>query len=490
MKVKFIEPQMVKIIHQKLDNVMTIEMVHLPKGRFMMGEGSEQREVIIDYEFEIGKYPVTFEEYDMFCEDTNRDKPNDENWGRDRRPVINVSWYDAVAFCEWLSEKSNQNYRLPTEIEWEYACRAGTTTKWSFGDDENELDKYAWYYNNSNETTHLVGEKKPNNWGLHDMHGNVFEWCEGGQNKDYNWELIRGGSWSFQDSLSRSAYRYSRKSDIPNIDGGFRILRDIDIYVKDLTIEDYKIDKNKKDNNSQKSLFTLKKRYVQLKDKIDELDTFFTNINPYAEMEYTYNIEDFSDEDDFPGNRYLISAEFDREHLDDLRNEIENDIEEATSILENKSLEDNQAFVDGLLEKQYKIESKHINEPLGIDKDCEESYLWDDGKLLYIVPKEEVDYSFEEFNEVSKDITFNCEECSTPHGVDCDELDWEAVSSDERSMGRETNYEAIYEEICETCSSNMSITFNCWEYPVGAENSREVSVNGVVNLEGDCCLDL
>ena len=92
---KFIKPQMVKIIHQTPHKSITIEMVHLPKGRFMMGEGSEQREVIVDYEFEIGKYPVTFEEYDMFCEDTNKEKPSAEGWGRDRRPVINVSWHDA-----------------------------------------------------------------------------------------------------------------------------------------------------------------------------------------------------------------------------------------------------------------------------------------------------------------------------------------------------------------------------------------------------------
>ena len=114
---EFIEPEMVNIIHQKTQKSMTISMVHLPKGKFMFGEGSSAREVTIDYEFEIRKFPVTFEEYDMYCEDANVEKPSDEAWGRGRRPVINVSWYDAVAFCEWLRVKSGQNYRLPTEKE-------------------------------------------------------------------------------------------------------------------------------------------------------------------------------------------------------------------------------------------------------------------------------------------------------------------------------------------------------------------------------------
>jgi len=233
-------------------------------------------------------------------------------------------------------------------------------------------------------------------------------------------------------------------------------------------------------------------KYELLRDKIDELDTFATNISPYAEMEYTYDIEDFSDEDDFPGNSYLISAEFDREHLYDLRDEILNDIEEATSILKDKSLKDNEEFVIELLEKQYKIESKHISEAIGLDKDCEESYPWDDEQLLYIVPKEEIDEFdyIEEQYPISNDITFNCEECSHSYSIDCDELDWEQVSGSERNMGAELEYEAEYYDTCDKCNSEMNITFSCWEYPVSVENMRDVSSNGVVNLNGDCCLDL
>ncbi|MDQ7086055.1 MAG: formylglycine-generating enzyme family protein [Sulfurovum sp.] len=200
---KFIEPKMVRIIHQKPEKSMTIEMVHLPKGSFTMGEGSNRKEVYLNYEFEIGKYPVTFDEYDIYCEDEKIDKPSDEGWGRGKRPVINVSWHDAVAFCKWLSKKTNDTYKLPTEKEWEYACRAGTDTKWSFGDDEKALGKYAWYSKNSYDLgkkdkdygTHRVSEKLPNDWGLFDMHGNVWEWYEDCYNKDEKSKVLRGGSW-------------------------------------------------------------------------------------------------------------------------------------------------------------------------------------------------------------------------------------------------------------------------------------------------------
>ena len=221
----FIEPEMVKIIHQKPEKSMSIEMVHLPKGKFVFGEGSDAKKVVIDYEFEIGKYQVTFDEYDIYCEDENKDKADDRGWGRGKRPVINVSWHDANDYCKWLNKKSKQNYRLPTEKEWEYACRAGTETKWSFGDDEKQLDKYAWYDDNSNGRTHLVGEKLPNPWGLYDMHGNVWEWCEDWYDKDEKWKVVRGGSWFLYAYNTRCAYRSywtpTSRFDIM----GFRILR-------------------------------------------------------------------------------------------------------------------------------------------------------------------------------------------------------------------------------------------------------------------------
>jgi len=240
---KFIEPEMVKIIHKKPEKSMTIEMVHLPKGTFIFGEGSTAKEITIDYEFEMGKYPVTVGEYMTFVEDTKThypewlEKNNEYNLetGIDKHyedinqnakaPIVGISWEDAVAYCGWLSEKTNHNYRLPTEAEWEYACRAGTTTKWSFGDDENELDKYAWYNSNSKGSAQEIGQKKPNNWKLFDMHGNVWEWCEDWYDEEEKKKVLRGGSWNYVANIARSACRGSWTPTGRSVDGGFRLLR-------------------------------------------------------------------------------------------------------------------------------------------------------------------------------------------------------------------------------------------------------------------------
>ncbi len=201
------------------------EIMILPGGRFRMGDiqgkGGAVHEVELD-SFAIGRYPVTFAEYDLFCEAVGRAKPKDEGWGRAQRPVINVSWEDAAAYCQWLSQITGRVYRLPREAEWEYACRAGSETAWCFGDDEARLGEYAWYKKNSGGTTHAVGEKKANAWGLHDMHGNVWEWCADWYDADYyavspknnpegpesgSARVIRGGSWCYSQMSGRAANR-------------------------------------------------------------------------------------------------------------------------------------------------------------------------------------------------------------------------------------------------------------------------------------------
>jgi formylglycine-generating enzyme required for sulfatase activity len=148
------------------------------------------------------------------------------NWKDSDHPVEQVSWEDAVAFCTKLSAMPDERavgreYRLPTEAEWEYACRAGSTTTYSFGDDESLLGDFAWFSSNSNAQTHPVGGKRPNAWGLHGMHGNVFEWCSDWSG-DYpsgaatdprgpsegSIRVFRGGSWRHSAGGCRSADRF------------------------------------------------------------------------------------------------------------------------------------------------------------------------------------------------------------------------------------------------------------------------------------------
>jgi formylglycine-generating enzyme required for sulfatase activity len=226
----------------------TGEMVLIPAGEFIMGspdgEGYRferpQHEVSID-SFYISKHEVTFEQYDLFCEKTGRSKPSDRGWGRGKRPVSNVSWYDAVAFCDWLSELSGDGYRLPTEAEWEYACRAGTTTRYSFGDSTHDLGLYAWYSGNAGKRTQTVGNLRANAWGLHDMHGNVWELCSDWYDESYYSEspssnpagptngqnrVHRGGSWGGDASHLRAANRNYASPDVTMSFLGFRCARD------------------------------------------------------------------------------------------------------------------------------------------------------------------------------------------------------------------------------------------------------------------------
>jgi len=160
-----------------------------------------------------------------------------------------VSWNDAVAYCEKLSAKEGNTYRLPTEAEWEYACRAGTETVWSFGNDEKVLGDYAWYrenaYNIGEKYAHQVGLKKPNAFGLYDMHGNVWEWCHDYYGEDYykqspekdppgpasgSLRVLRGGSWDDNVKLviTRSAFRSWFGARLHSTDYGFRVVRELD----------------------------------------------------------------------------------------------------------------------------------------------------------------------------------------------------------------------------------------------------------------------
>jgi formylglycine-generating enzyme required for sulfatase activity len=231
------------------------EMVALPAGEFLMGSPEKDKEghsyerpqhrVEISHRFALGRYPATFAEYDHFCAETQREEPADQGWGRGRRPVINVSWQDAQEYVAWLSRVTGQSYRLPSEAEWEYACRAGTTTRYAFGD--KITPKNANYGESKLGKTTDVGAYPPNPWGIHDTHGNVWEWVEDVWHGSYNgapidssaWtdggikffrgRVYRGGSWSGSPSGLRSA---SRGESVPGYRGGiglgFRVARTLD----------------------------------------------------------------------------------------------------------------------------------------------------------------------------------------------------------------------------------------------------------------------
>ncbi len=268
-------------------------MIQLPGGTFSMGSSPDevgheadegpQRSVTVGA-FWMGATELTFDAYEVYrqrrldgpnltaegtefdADAVTRPSPPYEDptfgMGTEGYPAVSMTQYAALRFCEWLSKKTGEFYRLPTEAEWEYACRTGTTTAWSFGDSPADLDAFAWYYKNSQGVYHEVGTKRPNPWGLYDMHGNVAEWTLDQYQADFLASLtdstnlnpwrkpdrlhprtVRGGSYDDDPAFTRSAERLRSDSDwqrrdpqIPkstwwNTDSpfvGFRIVRPVD----------------------------------------------------------------------------------------------------------------------------------------------------------------------------------------------------------------------------------------------------------------------
>jgi formylglycine-generating enzyme required for sulfatase activity len=240
------------------DTDATFEMLPIQGGKFAMGSPDSEADRGEDegpvHEVEIapfwmGKCEVTWDEYEIFMfqldiarRKLEKKEPNELDkladacskptkpytdmtfgMGKEKFPAICMTQYAAVKYCEWLSAKTGKYYRLPTEAEWEYACRAGTKTKYSWGDDDSVMSDYAWYYDNSDEKYHEVGMKKPNPWGLYDMHGNVQEWTIDQFDEKYYGAspkanpvnppkktepcIVRGGSWDDDPDRLRSAAR-------------------------------------------------------------------------------------------------------------------------------------------------------------------------------------------------------------------------------------------------------------------------------------------
>jgi formylglycine-generating enzyme required for sulfatase activity len=214
-----------------LGGAVTLKMALIRPGKFMMGDEKNRHEVTLSKPFYVGVTEVTQAQYQAVM------GTNPSNFKGETNPVEQVSWNDATEFCKKLSEKTRQAVRLPTEAEWEYACRAGTATAFSFGDSDSALGDYAWYSANSSNTTHPVGQKKPNAWGLYDMHGNLWEWCADWYG-DYpkaavtdpqgaasgTSRVLRGGSWFSNSDYCRAAHRDDRNPVNRNGGYGFRVV--------------------------------------------------------------------------------------------------------------------------------------------------------------------------------------------------------------------------------------------------------------------------
>ena len=231
------------------------DMIEVTGGSFMMGckdgqtmqKGSEcqynelpQHKVSLG-DYAIGKHEVTFDEYDRFCNDTDRKKPTAQ-WGGGQQPVINVLWGDANDYCKWLSKKTGKFYRLPTEAEWEYAARGGNKSKEYIYSGSNNIDEVAWYNKNAGNRTAIIKSMKPNELGIYDMSGNVSEWCSDFYDASYysnspennpqgpyqgKQRIARGGSWYNPSSRCRVSFReYPTPGQIYNA-LGFRIAMDI-----------------------------------------------------------------------------------------------------------------------------------------------------------------------------------------------------------------------------------------------------------------------
>jgi formylglycine-generating enzyme required for sulfatase activity len=261
-KLPVIEEKKHKSYDEQIAEFVKLEMIAIPGGTFLMGSPDSEKEreahegpqhPVTVKPFWMAKTETTWDLYDLYwMKRIGAPKPiepkdvaafavtkptppyADETFGHGRQdqPALCMTIHAAMNFCEWLSAKTGKKYRLPTEAEWEWACRAGTTTAFSFGDDPEKLNDHGWYADNADDKTHKVGLKKANPWGLHDMYGNVAEWCVDyyqekyystfpldkpflqpvnlPTNKRYPY-VVRGGSWTQAAERCRSAAR--NKSD-------------------------------------------------------------------------------------------------------------------------------------------------------------------------------------------------------------------------------------------------------------------------------------
>jgi len=243
--------QPAKALLLDLGNRVQMKLTLISPGKFVMGspeieEGrtpfEAQHEVTISYPFHMGIYPVIQEQYEQVMGN------NPSQWRGAKDPVQNISWNEANEFCMKLSQRTGLSVRLPTEAQWEYACRAGTTTKFFWGDSLNNLNDYSWSRDRFDVTPcqPAVGLKRPNGFGLYDMCGNVWQWCSDWFASDYylsspttdplglssgRFHVVRGGSWREEPRCYRSAYRYGSPPDHQS--WGCRVC--VDVWTDDYT---------------------------------------------------------------------------------------------------------------------------------------------------------------------------------------------------------------------------------------------------------------
>jgi formylglycine-generating enzyme required for sulfatase activity len=232
------------------------ELVVVPSGSFIMGYGATSKnsqpahQVQILQPFAIGRFEITFSEW-QDCIDGGgcQNNPDDHQWGKKNRPVINITYFEAKKYLSWITKKTNYKYRLPSEAEWAYANRGGTSTLWWWGDkvETNRANckdcKSPWSDGgNKTHSTAPVGMFPPNPFGLHDTTANVFEWVNDCWNESYigapidgsawktgncNYRVIRGGSFYYYSKVGRSAYRAKNFSNVKSYWLGFRVLREL-----------------------------------------------------------------------------------------------------------------------------------------------------------------------------------------------------------------------------------------------------------------------
>lgn len=221
-----------------MTNSIGMTLARIPAGEFLMGSSSYSREtavhsVTLGADYWIGQHEVTQDEYRHVM------GTSPAGFQGGARPVERVSWEDASEFCRRLGAQEQKTYRLPTEAEWEYACRAGSRAAFCYGDDDTRLGEFAWYDASAGAKTHPVGSRKPNAWGIYDMHGNVWEWCQDWYGDDFystgpstdpkgpstgEYRVLRGGCWYNRPVFCRSARRDFNRPDYRDDGIGFRVV--------------------------------------------------------------------------------------------------------------------------------------------------------------------------------------------------------------------------------------------------------------------------